>query len=210
MKSKKPLLPVKSDFVFKRIFGDQRNVDILGAFLRSVLDIPEDEYDRLTIVDPHVKKESDDDKYGILDVKLHTINGKIIHIEIQLKVHLDMKARTIYCQSKLVIEQMASGYKWSNIKRSITIVITDEIFIPESEKYHHQFRYRTGDGIEFSNLVEINTLDLSKLPPDDDSTELWYWMKFIKTTTTNYWSRIFRKSNNNSSISPKLWKRIYC
>ena len=93
----------------------------------------------------------------------------------------DLKPRTIYSQSKLVTEQMSSGKKWATIKRAITIVITDEIFIPESEKYHHQFRYRTGDGIEFSNLVEINTLDLSKLPPDDDSTELWYWMKFIKS-----------------------------
>jgi len=52
----KPLLPVKSDFVFKLIFGDQRNVDILADFLKSVLDIPEAEYEKLTIVDPHVKR----------------------------------------------------------------------------------------------------------------------------------------------------------
>jgi len=46
------LLPVKSDFVFKLIFGDQRNVDILASFLMSVLDISNDEYDHLTVVDP--------------------------------------------------------------------------------------------------------------------------------------------------------------
>jgi len=112
---------------------------------------------------------------------VHTKSGNVVHVEIQLEVRSDLKPRTIYSQSKLVTEQMSSGKKWATIKRAITIVITDEIFIPESEKYHHQFRYRTGDGIEFSNLVEINTLDLSKLPPDDDSTELWYWMKFIKS-----------------------------
>ena len=84
MDNKKPLLPVKSDFVFKLIFGDQRNVDVLEAFLKSVLDIPDAEYDRLTIVDPHVKKESEDDKFGILDVKVHTVSGSIIHVEIQL------------------------------------------------------------------------------------------------------------------------------
>ena len=50
MDNKKPLLPVKSDFVFKLIFGDQRNVDILTAFLKSVLDIPDAEYDRLTML----------------------------------------------------------------------------------------------------------------------------------------------------------------
>jgi hypothetical protein len=32
------LLPVTSDFIFKLIFGDQRNVDILAAFLKSVLE----------------------------------------------------------------------------------------------------------------------------------------------------------------------------
>ena len=52
MDNKKSLLPVTSDFVFKLIFGDQRNVDILTGFLKSVLDIPESEYDHITIVDP--------------------------------------------------------------------------------------------------------------------------------------------------------------
>ena len=32
MDNKKPLLPVKSDFVFRLIFGDQRNVDILVGY----------------------------------------------------------------------------------------------------------------------------------------------------------------------------------
>ena len=179
--NKKPLLPVKSDFVFKLIFGDQRNVDILAAFLRSVLDIPDDEYDHLTIVDPFLKKESEDDKYAILDVKLHTVSGSIIHIEIQLRVLSDMKARTIYSQSKLITEQISAGGKWSSIKRAITIIITDDIFMPEGDRYHNQFRYRTKDGIEFSDITEINCLDLNKLPPEDDSTDLWYWMKFIKS-----------------------------
>ena len=72
MNDRKPLLPVKSDFIFRLIFGDQRNVDILAAFLRCVLDIPDEEYDRLTIVDPHLKKESKKDKYAVLDVKTTT------------------------------------------------------------------------------------------------------------------------------------------
>ena len=181
MENKKPLLSVKSDFIFKLIFGDQRNVDILAAFLRSVLDIPDEEYDSLTIVDPHIKKESEDDKYGILDVKTNTVSGGVIHVEIQLRVFSDLDARTIYSQSKLLVEQMKSGMKWAMLKRTITIVITDEVFVPKGEKYHNQFRYRTDDGIEFSRLSEINTLDLGKLPPDDDSTDLWYWLKFIKS-----------------------------
>jgi len=84
MENKMTLLPVKSDFVFKLIFGDQRNVDILADFLKSVLDIPEEEYDYLTIVDPYLKKASEDDKYGILDVRVNTKSGQVIHAEIMV------------------------------------------------------------------------------------------------------------------------------
>lgn len=174
------LLPVKSDFVFKLIFGDQRNVDILAAFLKSVLDIPENEYDRLTIVDPHVKKEAENDKYGILDVKVHTANGRVIHVEVQLWFIPEMKERCIYYQAKMVTEQMSSGQDYSGIKKVISIIITDYELVPESVKYHHQFRYRTDDGTEFTDLSEIDTLELCKLPLGSDSSELWYWMKFIK------------------------------
>ena len=33
-------------------------------------------------------------------------------------------------------------------------------------------RYRTSDGVEFTDLVEINTLELAKLPREADQTEL--------------------------------------
>jgi len=176
------LLPVVSDYIFKLIFGDQRNVDILAEFLKSVLDIPDDEYDSITIVDPYVKKESKEDKYGILDVKLNTKNGNIIHVEIQVLPIPEMKQRSLYFLSKMVTEQMASGRDHSDIKRVVSIIITNYDLIPENSHYHNQFRYRSDkDGTVFSNLTEINTLELSKLPTDADTSELWYWMKFIKT-----------------------------
>ena len=174
------LLPVTSDFIFKKIFGDQRNVDILGEFLKSVLNVPDGEYDRITIVDPHVKKEFPDDKYGILDVKLHTRSGIVVNIEIQVLSIPEMKQRSVYFISKMITEQMTAGRNHSDIKRSVCIIITNYTFVPESDRYHHQFRYRTEDGVEFTDLTEFNTLELSKLPSDADSSELWYWLKFIK------------------------------
>jgi predicted transposase/invertase (TIGR01784 family) len=175
------LLPVKSDFVFKLIFGDQRNADILADFLKSVLDIPAEEYESITIVDPYVKKEFKTDKYGIFDVKIHTKSGNVIQVEIQVEDIADMKKRVLYGQSKMVTEQIKSGNDWEVIDKVISIIITDYVFIEDSEKYHHKFRYRTEDGVEFTNLAEINTLELAKLPKDTDSSELWYWMKFIKS-----------------------------
>ena len=37
------------------------------------------------------------------------------------------------------------------------------------------------DGVELTNLAEINTLELSKLPHETDTTELWNWMRFMET-----------------------------
>ena len=67
---KNRLLSPKSDLIFKLIFGDQHNADILAAFLRAVLDIGR--IRTATIVDPHLKQDIGSDKLGILDVKVHT------------------------------------------------------------------------------------------------------------------------------------------
>ncbi|WP_043923014.1 PD-(D/E)XK nuclease family transposase [Leadbettera azotonutricia] len=52
------ILHPKLDYVFKLIFGDSWNIDILEAFLKAALDIPADEYDGLVIADPHLKPET--------------------------------------------------------------------------------------------------------------------------------------------------------
>ncbi|MDR3296597.1 MAG: Rpn family recombination-promoting nuclease/putative transposase [Clostridiales Family XIII bacterium] len=180
-KNIKPLR-VKLDFVFKLIFGDQRNVDILAGFLKAILDIPEDEYERLTIVDPYVKKETEDDKYGVLDVKIHTKSGSVIHVEVQIDPIPEMDERALYYQSKMITEQMKSGNDYKQIKRVVSILITDFEVVEGSDEYFNQFRYRSHrDGREFTRLSEINTLELKKLPKDAKDDDLWYWTKFISS-----------------------------
>ena len=181
MTEKKSLLPVKSDFVFKLIFGDQRNIDILADFLKSILDIPHEDYENLVIIDPHVKKESADDKYGILDVKINTKSGKIVHVEVQLLFIPEMIERSMYYQSKMITEQIFSGQDYSVIKKVISIIITDYTLITKNKDYHNQFRYRTKEGTELTDLTEINLLELTKLPAKTDSSQLWNWMKFMNT-----------------------------
>jgi len=184
MEKETKLLSVKLDLVFKLIFGDQRNMDIMASFLKSVLDIPEEEYDRITVVDPYVKADYIGDKYGIVDIKVHTKNGEVVHTEIQVEPIPEMHQRSLYYQSKMVTEQLGSGGNYPLIKKVVSIIITG-YRLPQlagSGRYHHQFRYRTGDGIEFTDLVEVNTLELPKLPRKTDNTELWNWMWFMETS----------------------------
>ena len=82
--SERAILPVKSDIIFRLFFADERNVDFLTGFLKSVLRLPEDGYSEIHIADPHLLREYDGDKLAIIDVKLYTKSGKVVHIEIQL------------------------------------------------------------------------------------------------------------------------------
>jgi len=84
----------------------------------------------------------------------------------------------------MITEQIGSGDDYDLIKKVISIVITDDNFISASPRYHHRFTlYDPEAGVEFSDILELNTLELSKLPDGTDGTELYDWAKFIAAET---------------------------
>ena len=181
---KKDILPVKSDVIFRLFFADERNADFLIDFLKSVLRLPDDDYNEMEIADPNLLREFAGDKLGIIDIKLRTRSKKTVHIEIQLSITSEMRERIIFYDSKLITEQIGSGDNYDVIKQVISIVITDEDLISASPKYHHHFTFYDKEAnIEFSDLIEINTLELNKLPHNSDGTVLYDWMSFIAAET---------------------------
>ncbi|MDR3350008.1 MAG: Rpn family recombination-promoting nuclease/putative transposase, partial [Acidaminococcales bacterium] len=182
MKMSKEILSPKNDFIFKLIFGDQRNADVLASFLQAVLDLPKSEYEELSIVDPHLKRESADDKLSVLDVKIHTKSGKVVEVEIQILETPQMRERIVYYAGKMITEQISRGEDYGAIKRVISIVITDYELIKENRKYHNRYRlYDKESGSEFTDILEVNTLELPKVPKRDDRTELFDWLLFLKS-----------------------------
>jgi predicted transposase/invertase (TIGR01784 family) len=178
------ILPVKSDLIFRIFFADERNQDDLVSLLKAVLRLPEDDYNEIEITDPHLLPEYVDDKYAIIDVKLHTKSKKIVHIEIQLKITPELSKRVVYYASKLITEQIGSGGNYDEIQNVISIIILDKTLIQNSPKYHHRFMlYDREAGVEFTDLVEVNTIELDKLPEMTDGTELYDWAKFINAKT---------------------------
>jgi hypothetical protein len=91
----KDFLPPKSDVVFKLLFGDERNIDLLADFLKSVLKLQDDEFSAITIIDPHLLRKHPDKKLGIIDLKVKTKSEKIVHVEIQLSNLPQMPERIV-------------------------------------------------------------------------------------------------------------------
>ncbi|MDR1559897.1 MAG: Rpn family recombination-promoting nuclease/putative transposase [Clostridiales bacterium] len=82
--------------IFHLFFADERNAEFLLSFLKSTIDLPEEDYGELEILDPLLLREYPGDKLGIIDVKLKTKSKKIIHIEIQLSVTPEFINRIVY------------------------------------------------------------------------------------------------------------------
>ena len=182
--AKEPLSP-KNDLVFKLLFGEPSRLNLLRSFLQAVLDLPAEEYDRLVIVDPHLRGQYPEDKLGILDVKLHTTTGKIIDVEIQVESQADMWKRILFYAAKMTTEQLKSGADYESIKKVVSIIILDwHLTEKERSVYHHRFRlYDERSGYGFPDLFEIDTLELPKLPRQSDGTPLYNWLSIFTAKT---------------------------
>ncbi|MDR1708537.1 MAG: Rpn family recombination-promoting nuclease/putative transposase, partial [Candidatus Accumulibacter sp.] len=176
------LLPPSSDIVFKMLFGDARNSDILIAFLRAVLPLPDDEFQEVTLMNPFLANEYPDEKASILDIKAKTANGRRIDIEIQMQNHSGLKERIVLYAARMLTEQSSEGASYRSLRPVVCIVITDFRLIDNAD---YRNRYRLHDArtqSEFSALMEINILELPKLPraAAGESDKLWAWLEFLK------------------------------
>jgi predicted transposase/invertase (TIGR01784 family) len=172
------------DYIFGILFGDQRHIDILAGFLRTLLDLPQNEYAHLTIVNPMLKRMWKRDKSAVVDVRVKTKSGRVIHVEMQMEHSAQMKNRILYYSSKLLWEQMKRGYEYSRINQVISIIICDHILVPEENEYLNTYEIRhEGSGERFTDLVKIIILELPKVPKDENGKPEWPWLEFFKCRT---------------------------
>ncbi len=88
------ILSPKIDFVFKRIFGNEKHPKILISFLNSVM-TNSDPIKSVEILNTDIEKEHIDDKFSRLDIKAKTNKGEVVNIEIQLKNEYNMIKRSL-------------------------------------------------------------------------------------------------------------------
>jgi predicted transposase/invertase (TIGR01784 family) len=178
-------LKVKNDFIFRKIFGEIENKDILISFLNAVLELSNSEkLSDIDIIDgTELKRDSLEDKLGILDIRARTVRGEQINIEIQLINQYNMDKRTLFYWSKMFTEQLKEGQPYKELKKTITINILDFDYI-EVEKYSTVFHLweDTNKDCKLTDVLEIRFLELPKFrkKQPDLSKSLDRWMIFIE------------------------------
>ena len=177
--AKRELLSKTNDKVFKEIFT--RNKSCMADFLKCILNISDEEFEDLEFLDTHTRKGSALDGEYILDIKVKT-KSHVIDVEMQVKRSPIMEQRIIVYLANMVKDQSCEGFKYKDIKKSVSIIIAAEHNLTNDNRYFHKYNMRDEkDNSKFTDLLEINLLELKKLPRSDDGTNLWDWLRFIKT-----------------------------
>ena len=183
-------LTPRGDTIFKSIFGDGRNINILAAFLRHVFEQSpvKVEFQELIIINPDLPVESKDERSSTVDVLAKTEDGRLIDVEIQIANHHDMIKRSVYYASKMIAKQVHKDgdkkNRYLNIKSSIVISIVDfEIFEDDEPYFNPLVLYNLATNKVATDVELIYILELPKIPPNDDNKKLWTWLKFLKSNT---------------------------
>jgi len=191
------------DYAFTEIFGNQKNIDITMNFLKTLIDIPENEYGSLTVVSPFLRKVFRTEKAGIVDLKLSTKSEKIIHIELQVEKRTNLRSRMLYYTSKLIVDQINWGEDYNKLHQVISILICDHNLLEEENSYINVYELRNEENRSFTELLRIIILELPKLPKSAVDKKVWQWLKFLKCTKKEEFEMLALKY-------PELEKAVFC
>ncbi|MDR2542300.1 MAG: Rpn family recombination-promoting nuclease/putative transposase, partial [Treponema sp.] len=185
----------------KQIFGEQQNIDITRAFLKTILDIPEDDFSKLTVVNPTLGKIFKRGKTGIVDIKLTTKSGKVIHVELQIEKRANMKNRITYYSCRQIGDQLKWGDDYDKLQQVISIVICNHVLLEEEEGYMNDYGMRNSKSRPFTKLQKLIILELPKLPESADGA-LWPWLRFFTCKNKGDYEMLTKKH-------PEMEKPVY-
>ncbi len=205
------IMSPKIDFVFKLIFGDEKNKDILIAFLSATLRLNKEDFQGIEFLNTELLKEFKEDKKGILDVRVKTKNNEHIDIEIQIFPTEFMAERSLFYWSKMYNSQVSPGDTYDKLKKCITINIVDFERIP-LDKIHTTFHILEDEtGYKLSDVLEIHFLELPKLSKLDSIKDLdapiLDWLEFIDSDSKEEMEMIAEK-NENIKTAYEILQRV--
>ena len=181
-------LPITDDYIFKRVFAYKGNESVLKDFLEAIL---KKEIQKVTIKNPEIIPYEKGEKRGLLDIKAETEDGTMLDIEMQMEDEKDIDERATSYMGKLISEQLQVGHKYTELKKSIVIFITNYNFLKRNS-YHSvgklkfektlkeeyvNFGYEEEDEIA-SEYIEYHYIELPKYKNKNpkDFTKLDQWM----------------------------------
>ena len=180
-KNKKTLSP-KLDVVFQALFGEIGNERITKAFLQEIL---KEKIDKIELnVNPILRRETIEDKMGVLDVIAKINNKQNVDIEMQMISNEKLPERILYYWARLFSKGIKKGENYEKLEKTIAILITNKkIEKFEELKYHTEWKiFETENKKEIlTDKLEIHIIELEKIEENNQESndKLLDWLYFL-------------------------------
>lgn len=111
---------VSFDWALKKLLRSKANFAILEGFLSELLN---DDIHILEILESESNKETCDDKFNRVDLKVRDRNQAILIIEVQYDEEFDYLQRILYGTSKVITEHIPKGKPYADVVKVISVNI---------------------------------------------------------------------------------------
>ncbi|MFP3026215.1 MAG: Rpn family recombination-promoting nuclease/putative transposase [Wolbachia sp.] len=195
-------LDPRNDLCFKKIFGTEKNKNILIHFLNDILGFAEvnaiQEVEFLsTIMDPEVAS----DKQSIVDVLCKDSIGNRFVIEMQLARDKGFEKRAQLYAAKAYSRQLDKSGNYIDLKKVFFIAISNCNLLPEEVDYisTHNIRDIKTNGHYLKDFqfvfIELPKFSKSKVEQLESTVERWcFFFKYAEETTEEDLKEIAEKA----------------
>jgi len=198
------LMKPKIDFAFKEIMADEK---ARTGFLAAVLNLNPADIKETRILDSHLPKIHEDDKLGILDVRVLMNNDTEIDTEIQLSRLSVWGDRALFYLSKIYTGQIRPGDTYNVFKKCVSISILDFVLFKNETEFYSRFHIMEDTRhFLYTDKMEFHVIELPKLPEKlrENSGSLELWAKFINAVEKEEFDMIAEKDPYIRSAYQKL------
>lgn len=188
------LMSPKVDYCFKELLAYS---EIRKGFIAAILNKDPEEIAETTLMPTILSKDTEDGKYGILDVRVRMKNGSQMDLEMQVAPFEFWNNRVIFYLSKMYAEQVKEGDKYKNLKPCIHVSILNFNLFHEDRTCFREIAFcDLTTKQKYTDLLEIYVLELKKLPPEQKEEPLIIkWMRFLAAESREDFEKMAGEDN---------------
>ena len=174
----------------------------------ALLDLKEYEIKKIEITDPFTLGENNEEKEGILDIKLILNQNRKINIEMQNTYQDDWTERSLFYNCRMFTDGFQKGHPYGELPPCIHVGILsfNQMISPN---YYHKFCLMDEKTKEiYSRKFQFHMLELKKLENVKEKQKrrpLYQWAKLIAAQT---WEELEQESKGNKYMERALEEMI--
>lgn len=177
-----------NDLYFKQLLGDERRKDLTLCFLNDVLERDGDGlFTDIIFKDKDMEPDALDGKLSKLDICAKLNDGSLVDIEVQIAARRMMFERALYYWSNLYGSELSSGGVYTDIGKTISIILTNFDCL-HGEEWWHTPCYITSanSGRRLTDYFAIHFLELPKFRFKDimKLRRAEWWMAYFSNRCT--------------------------